>query len=769
MTTRPNKARRCIPCPVRPTRAWARSARRLTTPTLTESGCQHHAIAFAIGTGPQTIDLLSALPAISVAVTIDGTMQPGYSDKPLIELDGAGAGAGTSGLMITGNGVTVRGLIISGFGGDGIELTGNDDLVESCYIGTDFTGTKALANGEAGVAVISGAMDITIGGTAAGSGNVISANAGDGVDDIDANFNVIAGNWIGTNAAGTAALANGGDGVYVDPSSSVTIGGTVSGAGNIISGNANNGIEINASTGTVIQGNLIGLDQTGTLALGNRGAGVLIDNGSISNTIGAPGAGGRNFISGNAEGVLVTGSSTAGTDVSGNLIGTDVEGTAAVGNRTAGIVIAGGTGATIGAVDGPAGNVISGNLGDGIDIGGGAANTLVLGNYIGTDQTGTKPLANSGSGVAVDDASGVTIGGAAQGVGNVISANLQAGVSITGTDTAGVLILGNLVGTDEADKAALGNATFGVLVSGTPDVTIGGTAAGDGNIISANTSAGIGLYADTTGALIQNNVIGTDITGSVALGNGNGIQIDGGSSNNTIGGTTTGASNTIAFSTGVGVDVDATAGTGNEVRLNSIFSNSGLGIDLGGNGVTLNNSAGHAGPNDYQNFPMISAVTSAGGVTTVTGTLSSTPDTTFAIDFYTLSSLNASGYGEGRYVLGSTSVTTNVSGNADFIFQFPTPATDARFVTATATDPGGNTSEFSQAFGFDIPPTAVIGFTSTTINAGCRGPVRRFAIDRPQRQSAHLHLVVRRWRNSDGARANPHVHGARDQYRDVDR
>ena len=83
------------------------------------------------------------------------------------------------------------------------------------------------------------------------------------------------------------------------------------------------------------------------------------------------GAGGRNFISGNAEGILITGSSTAGTDVAGNLIGTNVEGTAAVGNLTAGIVIAGGTGATIGAPDGPAGNLISGNKGDGIDIGAG--------------------------------------------------------------------------------------------------------------------------------------------------------------------------------------------------------------------------------------------------------------------------------------------------------------------------------------------------------------------------------------------------------------
>ena len=158
-------------------------------------------------------------------------------------------------MTITGNGITVKGLIISGFGGDGIEVTGNDDLVESSYIGIDSTGTKAMGNGEAGVAIIGGATDNTIGGTTAGSGNVISANAGDGVDDIDANSNVIAGNWIGTNAAGTAALANSGDGVYrravARPSS---IGGTAAGAGNLISGNAANGVEINDSSGTLDPG-----------------------------------------------------------------------------------------------------------------------------------------------------------------------------------------------------------------------------------------------------------------------------------------------------------------------------------------------------------------------------------------------------------------------------------------------------------------------------------------------------------------------------------
>ncbi len=542
------------------------------------------------------------------------------------------------------------------------------------------------------------------------------------MDDIDANSNLIVGNWIGTNATGTAALGNGGDGVFISGSTSVIVGGTAAGAGNLISANATSGVEINGSTGTLIQGNLIGLDQTGTLALGNHGAGVLIDNGSLSTTIGAPGAGGRNFISGNAEGILITGSSTAGTDVAGNLIGTNMKGTAALGNLGGGVVIAGGTGAIIGAPDGPAGNLISGNAGDGIDIGAAAVNTVVEGDYIGTDETGTKPLPNTGSGVSVDDASGVTIGGTGQGVGNVISANAQAGVSITGTAATGIVAPGQPHRHRRDRNRGPRERVLRRDRERHPRGYDRRHGDDEGNIISANPTAGIGLFADTTGALIEGNLIGTDDTGSLPLGNGNGIVIDGSSSNNTIGGAAASAGNTIAFSTGIGVDVDATAGTGNAIRLNSIFSNTALGIDLGGDGVTLNDSAGHTGPNDFENFPVITAINSAGGVTTVTGSLSSTADTTFAVDFFTLSSINASGYGEGRYLLGSASVMTDAAGNADFVFQFPTPAAGARFATATATDPGGNTSEFSQAFGVEIPPTAVIGFTNLAVNEGAAVP-----------------------------------------------
>ena len=254
----------------------------------------------------------------------------------------------------------------------GVAISGGSvvsTLVEGNLIGTDAEGASSLGNTSDGLYISGGASDNTIGGTTAGSGNVISANGGDGVNDFQANDNVIAGNWIGTNASGTVVLGNTGDGVDVAMSSSVIIGGTALGAGNLISGNESDGVEINDSNGTLVQGNIIGLDQTGTLAFGNAGAGVLIDGGAIYNTIGGPVAGGRNFIAGNAEGVSITGSATAGTLVAGNLIGTDMEGTAAVPNLTAGITVGGGTGTTIGGTTTLAINVISGNDGDGIDLG----------------------------------------------------------------------------------------------------------------------------------------------------------------------------------------------------------------------------------------------------------------------------------------------------------------------------------------------------------------------------------------------------------------
>jgi len=170
--------------------------------------------------------------------------------------------------------------------------------------------------------------------------------------------------------------------------------------------------------------------------------------------------------------------------------------------------------------------------------------------------------------------------------------------------------------------------------------------------------------------------------------------------NNTIGGTQSGAANTIAFNGGPGIAV--ISGTGNSLRGNSIFSNFGLGIDLvrasfsTPDGVTPNDvNDPDAGGNNLQNFPLITSVLSMGGSTTIQGSLNSIPATTFQIDFYTNAALDPSGNGEGAQFFNTTSVTTDNNGNATINVTFPAALPAGRIITATATDPAGNTSEFS--------------------------------------------------------------------------
>jgi hypothetical protein len=137
-------------------------------------------------------------------------------------------------------------------------------------------------------------------------------------------------------------------------------------------------------------------------------------------------------------------------------------------------------------------------------------------------------------------------------------------------------------------------------------------------------------------------------------------------------------------------------GQGNVIRGNSIYGNAFLGIDLGDDGVTLNNSQGHSGANRFQNFPVLTGVATAGGNATVQGTLSSTPNTTFVLDFFASAAFGLGGFGQGQTYLGSVTVTTDAGGNASFSFTAALVPGQS-VITATATDPAGNTSEFSAA------------------------------------------------------------------------
>ena len=309
------------------------------------------------------------------------------SDIMVGESEHAGADPVLERNIISGNFVGV--YILSDGDPGGLPTTGN--VLSGNDIGTNLAGTAALSNLDFDVR-IAGASSTTIGGSTAGAGNVISASGGNGIEILSSSSTLVAGNWIGTNATGTATLGNAGDGVYVNQSSSTTIGGTATGAGNLISGNTN-GIEINDSSDDPRSREHDRPGPDRNAGPGQHWGGRTGRRGLVGQHDRGPVGGARNFISGNAEGVMVTGSGTTGTVVAGNLIGTDSNGIAAVGNLSAGVTISGGSGTTIGGTTTLARNVISGNHGDGVDLGSGATTTLLQGNYIGIDQTGTNAAA----------------------------------------------------------------------------------------------------------------------------------------------------------------------------------------------------------------------------------------------------------------------------------------------------------------------------------------------------------------------------------------
>src|SRR5438128_404068 len=543
------------------------------------AGAGGDVISFNIpGAGVHTINLTGGLPTLIRTVTIDGATQPSFSGTPLIELNGSGAGASVTGLGFNAQNCVVRGLIINRFNGYGINVDSFSGLL-------------------------------------------------------------VAGNFIGTNAAGTAALGNGGGGIRVNVVC-VTIGGTSAAARNIVSGNTVLGIEIlNAgATNNIVQGNYVGTDVTGSAALGN-GNGV------------------------NGDGIDVGQIGTGPSNV------------------------------TIGGTTPGAGNVISANSFQGILLFNDLNGVNVQGNLIGTDATGHVSLGSQVVGIFINTTSpgAATIGGTTAGARNVISGN-QDGLDLN-TQSTGITIQGNYIGTDITGSNALPNASRGMFVS-TNNTIIGGTAPGAGNLISANAD-GIDIANSSTGNLIRGNFIGTKADGVSPLGNTNsGVGIFTGSSNTSVGGTVAGAGNRIAFNTR-GVVVDS--GTGNTILSNSIFSNAGVGIDLTPvAGVTANDNCDtDSGPNNLQNFPVLTSAVAGVVNTTIQGTLNSIPSTTFRIEFFANASCDNSGNGEGQTFLGFTNTTTDASCNANFSFSVPNASVTGPIITATATDPGNNTSEFS--------------------------------------------------------------------------
>jgi hypothetical protein len=368
--------------------------------------------------------------------------------------------------------------------------------------------------------------------------------------------------------------------------------------------------------------------------------------------------------------------------------------------------------------------------GDGIEIAAGSDNNTIVGNYIGRlNASGGDAGAgesNAFNGLRILGANN-TIGGTSAALANVLSGNNDCGITITGAAARGNVVQGNLIGTNAAGTSIIANSVDGILIDvNAANNTIGGTTSGARNVISGNVDDGIELDNGATGNVIQGNFIGTDVTGTVDLGNrSDGVLVNASTTNNQIGGTVAGAGNTIAFNDEIGVDLLNTAGTGNSILGNAIFANGALGIDLGGNGVTANDSGdGDSGPNNLQNFPVLTSAVRNGDSVTISGSLDSNSSgggTTYRIEFFASATADGSNHGEAERFLGTVNVTTDGSGNATISSTLTVSVGIGEHITATATNLTSNdTSEFSQNTsvldGNDPPANSLPSNQSTAVN-----------------------------------------------------
>jgi parallel beta-helix repeat protein len=283
------------------------------------------------------------------------------------------------------------------------------------------------------------------------------------------------------------------------------------------------------------------------------------------------------------------------------------------------------------------------------------------------------------SGISVSSATNIFIGGAG-GARNVIGA---CGTGIFLQSSSGHVVQGNLIGTDVSGHYDLGGTGDGIDLQSCKFSIL------TGNLIGNNSGYGMFVQGSVSNT-IQANSIGTDSTGAFALGNGkDGINLQASSA-------ITMSVNLIEFNNGAGVNI--ASGSSNLISANSIFDNAGLGIDLGNDGITTNDVGDvDPGANLLQNYPVLTSAASALGTTQVQGTLNSQPNTAYRLEFFSTPSWDATGVPEGQGFLGWTNITTDGAGNGSFSVALPIALGSNSVVTATATDPGGNTSEFSFA------------------------------------------------------------------------
>jgi uncharacterized repeat protein (TIGR01451 family) len=573
--------------------------------------------------------------------------------------------------------------VISGNEYGGVDVDANFSVssrYEANFIGCDVNGNNELPNGEESGMSFSSCFGDTV------IGNTISGNHYFGVEVSSQAINlVITRNKIGPTSDGLRSIGNwesgiavGADGVLIED--------------NLIGGNLN-GVSISSAWDVVIRRNVLGTPDGAEESLGN-GWGVSVSFGENC-VIGGPDPADRNIISDNGGGVRITGRTAFNNIIENNYIGTDESGTTARGNYD-GILITFGADSCV-----VRNNVISGNNHDGVQITPRLdelpeANKIV-GNKIGVDASGAQPLANGRHGVWINDTNLNVVGGVGTDA-NVISSNDTCGVVIDGGSRN--YIVGNYIGTNTGVINDFGNGGCGIRLIGADHNLVGGAAPDSGNTIMWNGSSGIELIDTLCVAnRIQHNFIGINPDTLIIGGNGRGILVDN-ARFNLIGGTT-GAGNIIAYNNGAGVAVTGDQAWANTIRFNWIELNDGLGIDLGDDGVTANDLGdGDAvppdtdtGPNDLVNLPVgvYYSWYSKENKFAVTGIIDTEYPDSDSIDVYFVEDVHSSGYGDGQLHLGT--VVADSSGAWVLLLDelpdgFP-------YVSATATDVFGSTSEFS--------------------------------------------------------------------------
>ena len=424
-----------------------------------------------------------------------------------------------------------------------------------------------------------------------------------------------------------------------------TLGEAPSGQGNVFYGNQN-GLRVLFAQNNTIKGNFIGTNDKGTAAAEPNSMGIALSNYAMNNYIGGASVGEKNIISNNGRGLDIASNSVSFNIVAGNYVGTDVTGTSAIPNTDWGILIeVGGRNNIIGGTTPEERNIISGNP-DGVVVSDyGSSQNSIIGNYIGTDVTGTKPIPNNG-GSGIFQSMYNRIGGTRPGESNLISANNDKGVRIFGIGAVHAIVLGNTIGSSADSATSLPNM-LAIFVDGGTHSLIGGLGEGSGNnLISNNMGIEIGFAGTET-----NWIAGNQISGN----NQGGITVDNFASNNFL------VRNVITESN---PGVLIIQGQGNLLRANSISGNEFAGIEIreGGN-LEL--------PSPVLNQDTSEAISGTACPNCIVEIFSDPKD-------------------QGLIYEGS--VQADAEGN--FVFQ---QMVEGPMVTATATDPQGNTSPFSES------------------------------------------------------------------------